>query len=336
MPNWIASFLGADNSDILNEQIVKEQLGKKPSGVICIMGPTASGKSALAVELARTGPYEIISVDSALVYKGMDIGTAKPEPGLLAEIPHHLIDIRDPIDPYSAADFRHDAIRLAGEIMARNRIPILVGGSMLYFKALKEGLAVLPRANEAIRSEIVQFAAEKGWNAVHQRLAEVDPEAALRIHINDPQRLQRALEVFEITGKPMTEWQQEEMVACPFDLLEIAVIPTNRQKLHEAIRARFQQMLAAGLVDEVKQLYDRGDLQAGLPCLKAVGYRQVWSYLAGEVDYETMTEKAIIATRQLAKRQFTWLRSWQGLQQIAAPNASEALKIIDVSSILGG
>ena len=220
--------------------------------------------------------------------------------------------------------------------MARNRTPILVGGTMLYFKALKQGLAILPGANEVIRAEIVRFAAAKGWDAVHRRLSEVDPEAALRIHINDPQRLQRALEVFEITGKSMTEWQQKEMLPCPFDLLQIAVIPPDRLELHETIRTRFQQMLAAGLVDEVKQLYERGDLQAGLPSLKAVGYRQVWSYLAGKVDYETMTEKAIIATRQLAKRQFTWLRSWQGLRQIASPKASEALKIIGASSILGG
>jgi len=298
------------------------------------MGPTASGKSQLAVEIARSGPFEIVSVDSAQVYRGLDIGTAKPAASLMEEIPHHLIDIRDPLDPYSTADFRRDALRVVEEISLRNRTPILVGGTMLYFKALKEGLAVLPAADQATRADITLLARDKGWGAVHQRLAEVDPAAAARIHINDPQRLQRALEVYEITGKSMTQLQQQKMEPCPFDLLEIAVVPPDRLKLHQNIQARFHQMLEDGLVEEVKHLFERGDLNGRLPSLKAVGYRQVWSYLCGEISYDTMVEKAVIATRQLAKRQFTWLRGWQGLRQIPSPMGSEALKIIRASSIL--
>ncbi len=298
------------------------------------MGPTASGKSGLAVELARQFPAEIVNVDSALVYRGMDIGTAKPDQAMQAEIPHHLIDIRDPANAYSAADFRLDAIRLIEEISERGAMPLLTGGTMLYFKALKDGLAKLPSADASVRADISEMAAQKGWRAVHQRLSEVDPVAAARIHENDPQRLQRALEVYEISGKTITEWQKQTPRDCPFDLCEIAVVPTDRKMLHETIGSRFMKMLEDGLVEEVEKLYAREDLNKELPSMKAVGYRQVWDFLDGEISYEIMVDKAIIATRQLAKRQFTWLRSWQGLHQIATPDASRALKIIAAGSIL--
>ncbi|MFT7684692.1 MAG: tRNA dimethylallyltransferase [Candidatus Azotimanducaceae bacterium] len=305
------------------------------TAIVCLMGPTASGKTALAVELARQHPFEIISVDSALVYEGMDIGTAKPSPALLAEIPHHLVNIRDPLESYSAADFRSDAIQLVTEIRSRGKIPLLVGGTMLYFKALKEGLAKLPPADKSVREVISSLAEAEGWLAVHKRLQEVDPISAARIHQNDSQRLQRALEVFEISGRTMTSWQEENMEPCPYEQLEIAVMPEDRAKLHGTIEDRFRLMLAEGFVEEVVKLKSREDLHGGLASTKAVGYRQVWHYLDGGSTYDEMVEKAIISTRQFAKRQFTWLRSWQSLQQITEPNVSEALKIIKASSILG-
>ncbi len=307
---------------------------KEPVAV-CIMGPTASGKSQLAIELAREIPAEIISVDSALVYSGLDIGTAKPSRSLLDEIPHHLIDIRDPSVPYSAAEFRADATRCVYEIHARGNIPLLTGDTMLYFKALKDGLADLPAANNEIRDEIADLAVREGWAAVHQQLKAVDPVAAARINPNDPQRLQRALEVYRVSGRSLTDWQQQETTGCPFDLLEIAVVPTDRQGLHKKIEIRFRQMLTEGFLDEVSRLYDRGDLSMDLPAIKAVGYRQAWSYLKGDIDHETMVQQALAATRQLAKRQFTWLRSWQDLRQLEYPSRAEALKILKADSILG-
>ncbi|MBV1876208.1 MAG: tRNA (adenosine(37)-N6)-dimethylallyltransferase MiaA [Pseudomonadales bacterium] len=298
------------------------------------MGPTASGKTALAVELAQAHAFEIISVDSALIYKGMDIGTAKPDAATLEEIPHHLIDIRDPVSPYSAADFRVDALRLIGDIAARDKIPLLTGGTMLYFKALKQGLAKLPAADAEVRAKITGIANEHGWAEIHRQLALVDPVAAARIHMNDPQRLQRALEVYEISGRCITEWQQVAPEPCPFNLLEIAVLPPDRSVLHTIIADRFNNMLERGLVAEVENLYQRADLNADIPAMRAVGYRQVWAYLDGQISYDSMIEKAIIATRQLAKRQYTWLRSWAGLKKIAVPSSSEALKIIRSGSIL--
>jgi tRNA dimethylallyltransferase len=302
--------------------------------VVVITGPTACGKSDLAVEIARECGMEIISVDSAQVYPSMDIGTAKPDSAILEEIPHHLIDIRDPLNPYSAADFRLDAIRLIGDIQARGKIAMLTGGTMLYLKALREGIADLPGANERIRAEIVDMAKAKGWTAVHERLSEVDPEAAQRISPNDPQRLQRALEVFEITGKSITSLHQSGKTACPFRLVEIAIVPPDRAILHRRIEERFDKMLARGFMGEVEHLVDRGDLCAELPSIKAVGYRQAWAHLSGEIDYETMREKAIIATRQLAKRQYTWLRSWNSLNLIDSPNRPQVLKILEGASIL--
>lgn len=299
------------------------------------MGPTASGKTDLALDLAARFPFEIVSVDSAMVYRGMDIGTAKPDAATLDAFPHHLIDIRDPADPYSAALFREDAIRVVREIRARDRIPLLVGGTMLYFKALKEGLADLPPADPGVRAEIQALADTGGWPAVHARLAEVDPEAAARLNPNDRSRLQRALEIFEVTGTPMSRLHDGESPVCPFDLYEFAIIPPERAALHASIARRFEAMVRGGLVEEVRALARRGDLHVDLPAIKAVGYRQVWAHLQGELSFDEMVERGVIATRQLAKRQFTWLRSWQDLTVMPAPDADLVLKMLRSASILG-
>ncbi|MCX4187871.1 tRNA (adenosine(37)-N6)-dimethylallyltransferase MiaA [Methylophaga sp. OBS4] len=273
------------------------------------MGPTAAGKTELALALARTFPVEIISVDSALVYRGMDIGTAKPEPQILTAFPHHLVDIRDPIEPYSAGQFRDDALALMADITARGKVPLLVGGTMLYFKALQQGLADLPTADAEVRTRLELEAAEKGWAFLHQRLVEVDPVSAKRIHINDPQRLQRALEVYELTGKSLTELTQHTEPALPYRVIKIILAPFDRAVLHQRIAVRYQNMMQGGFIDEVKKLYRRGDCHPQLPSIRAVGYRQAWSYLAGDYDQETFIYKAIVATRQMAKRQLTWLRA---------------------------
>ncbi len=275
---------------------------------ILLMGPTASGKTDLAAALVERLPCDIISVDSALVYRGMDIGTAKPDAALLARAPHRLIDILDPAETYSAARFRADALREMAEISAAGRIPLLVGGTGLYFRALRRGLSDLPPANPQLRARLEQEAAEQGWEALHQRLRMVDPAAAERIHPNDPQRLQRALEVYELTGRPLSEQQKGGGEALPYRVLALALAP-ERELLHGRIRDRFHIMLERGLVAEVEGLYRRGDLSPDKPSIRCVGYRQVWSYLAGDVDYAAMVEQGITATRQLAKRQFTWLRS---------------------------
>lgn len=275
---------------------------------ILLMGPTASGKTDLAAALVARLPCEIISVDSALVYRGMDIGTAKPDAELLARAPHRLIDILDPAEAYSAARFRADALREMADITAAGRIPLLVGGTGLYFRALRRGLSDLPGADPVVRARLEQEAAELGWEALHQRLRQVDPLAAARIHPHDPQRLQRALEVYELTGRPLSE-QQRGGEALPYRVLALAVAPAERERLHARIHERFHLMLERGLVAEVEGLYRRGDLGPDKPAIRCVGYRQVWSYLAGEVDYPVMVEQGISATRQLAKRQFTWLRS---------------------------
>jgi tRNA dimethylallyltransferase len=285
---------------------------------IFLMGPTASGKTSLAIELCKHLPCEIISVDSALVYRGMDIGTAKPDAETLARAPHRLIDIRDPSQPYSAAEFREDALREMAAIVAAGKTPLLVGGTMLYFKVLRDGIATMPAADPQIRQQIEEEAAAGGWQAVHEQLARVDPIAAQRIHPTDPQRLQRALEVYRITGQSMTELQQQakNTEALPYRLQQLAIAPARRKTLHQRIAARFDEMLANGFVEEVKSLFQRGDLHSNLPAIRAVGYRQVWDYLEGKLDYEQMREKGIIATRQLAKRQLTWLRSWPDLNWI--------------------
>lgn len=293
------------------------------------MGPTASGKTDLAVQLAQKLDAEIISVDSAQVYRGMDIGTAKPSTDEMGGIPHHLIDIRDPAEAYSAADFRQDAIRLVAEIQARGKVAILAGGTMLYFKALKEGLADMPPANQAVRYEITLEAQEKGWPFIHELLQQVDPVAAARINPNDPQRLQRALEVYRVSGRSLTEWQEQTPEPCPFPLQELAIVPEDRALVHKRIAQRFEQMLAIGFEQEVRALFARGDLSESLPSIKSVGYRQMWAYLCQEYDHATMTEKAVVATRQLAKRQFTWLRSWQDLTTLPDPSLIKALKILN-------
>jgi len=276
---------------------------------IFLMGPTASGKTALAVALAKQFQTEIISVDSVLVYKGMDIGTAKPTLEERQGIPHHLIDILDPAEAYSTGSFRKSALELMNDITARGKVPILTGGTMLYFNSLFNGLAELPEADPEIRAKLDQELSTNGKEAMHERLKSIDPESAQRIHPNDPQRVQRALEVYEISGKPITRFFSEaQQSTIPYKKIKIIVAPEHRKQLHEKIASRFRLMIEQGLIDEVKALYNRGDLTVDMPAIRAVGYRQTWSYLEGEYDLDTLIEKGIIATRQLAKRQFTWLR----------------------------
>lgn len=280
-----------------------------PQPAIFLMGPTASGKTELAVQLAQALDGEIISVDSALVYKGMDIGTAKPSNEERRGVPHHLIDILDPAESYSTGQFRAQALTLMSEITKRKKIPVLVGGTMLYFNALTHGLAKLPDADPEVRARLDKDLEKLGKEALYQRLAEIDPESAARIHPNDPQRIQRALEVYEISGRPLTTFFQDaESPAIPYQIIRLIIAPEDRKRLHEIIAHRFMRMLEQGFVEEVEALYRRGDLTDKMPSVRAVGYRQVWAYLKGEYDYKTMVEKGIVATRQLAKRQFTWLR----------------------------
>lgn len=300
---------------------------------IFLMGPTASGKTALAINLLKTLPVELISVDSALIYRGMDVGTAKPSAEELAQAPHRLLDILDPAEAYSAADFRRDALKEMAEITASGRIPLLVGGTMLYFKALLEGLSPLPSANPEIRARIEQQAAEQGWDALHRELQEIDPVAARRIHPNDPQRLSRALEVFFISGKTLTELTQTSGDALPYQVHQFAIAPASRELLHQRIEQRFHQMLASGFEAEVRALFARGDLHTDMPSIRCVGYRQMWSYLAGEVPYDDMVYRGICATRQLAKRQMTWLRGWQGVHWLDSEKPESALQ--DVLQVVG-
>lgn len=278
----------------------------------CLLGPTASGKTAAALALAAKRPVEIISVDSALVYREMDIGTAKPTLEERAVAPHHLIDIVDPTDAYSAAQFRADTLRLTGEIHARGRLPLLVGGTMLYYKALTQGLNDLPAADADVRATLDADAASDGWPALHARLATVDPATAARLAPNDSQRIQRALEVFMLTGQPMSALlaapARVDQDAAQWRFVPIALEPSDRSVLHARIEKRFDAMLAGGFVDEVVKLRERGDLSPEMPSMRCVGYRQVWEYLDGEVDYVTMRDKGVFATRQLCKRQLTWLR----------------------------
>lgn len=276
-----------------------------------LMGPTASGKTALAIQLAEQCNCEIISVDSALIYKGMDIGTAKPTAEELQRAPHALVDIIDPLESYSAGDFRDDALRLMQEITARGKTPLLVGGTMLYYKALVDGLSPLPSADPLIRAEIEKEAEIKGWQVMHDLLADIDPVSAKRIHVNDPQRLSRALEVYRISGKSITELTEIKSDPIPYNIKQFAIAPAEKSLLHERIERRFDLMLKAGFEQEVQALYDRGDLHLDLPSMRCVGYRQMWEYLQGTMDYEEMVFRGIVATRQLAKRQMTWLRGWK-------------------------
>ncbi|WP_434558875.1 tRNA (adenosine(37)-N6)-dimethylallyltransferase MiaA [Pseudomonas sp. Z4-20] len=315
---------------------------------IFLMGPTAAGKTDLAIELTKVLPCELISVDSALVYRGMDIGTAKPLKELLAEFPHRLIDILDPVEAYSAADFRRDALQAMADITARGKIPLLVGGTMLYYKALVEGLADMPAADPQVRAQIEEEAARLGWQALHEQLAVIDPESAARIHPNDPQRLSRALEVYRVSGQSMTALRQRQsaqsteaaasgLQQLPYTVANLAIAPADRQVLHRRIEQRFTLMLEQGFIDEVVALRERSDLHAGLPSIRAVGYRQVWDYLDGKLTSAEMRERGIIATRQLAKRQFTWLRSWTDLHwldSLDCDNLPRALKYLGTISIL--
>lgn len=315
---------------------------------IFLMGPTAAGKTDLAIEIARSLPCDLISVDSALVYRGMDIGTAKPPVELLREFPHQLIDIRDPADSYSAADFVADALAAMAATTRKGRIPLLVGGTMLYFKALLEGLADMPAADPAVRAELEAQAQAEGLSTLHRLLMEVDPESARRIHPNDPQRLIRALEVQRVSGMTMTEHRsrQREQKAgdgapdggvLPYTVAQLSVAPAQRQVLHQRIEQRFVSMVEQGFVEEVEMLRERGDLHPELPSMRAVGYRQVWNYLDGACTHEEMVQLGVIATRQLAKRQLTWLRGWKGvhwLESSACDNLPRALKYLERLTIL--
>ena len=311
----------------------------KPN-VICLMGPTASGKTSLAVELVQQHPFQIVSVDSAQIYQQMNIGTGKPQKGVLDIAPHRLIDFIDPALPYSASQFRTDAFREIDEILEVGDTPLLVGGTMLYFRVLRDGLADMPHADLEVRAEIEKLAQEQGWEAVHQQLAAVDPDSAARIHPNDPQRTQRALEVYRVSGKTITsfhaEMRAQQEALLPYNLHFFAIQPEDRGVLHDQIGTRFRQMLNEGLVDEVQALRARGDLNHQLPSIKSVGYRQVWQYLDDEINYDGMVERSIIATRQLAKRQLTWLRSWPSLQSLSnssAHSVQHVLKYMDTISI---
>lgn len=279
--------------------------------VIAIMGPTASGKTGLALDIAAKVESEVISVDSALVYKGMDIGTAKPTQEEQAGVAHHLIDIIDPAQSYSVSQFVNDTNALIGDILARGKVPILAGGTMMYFNALINGISPLPKSDETIRDEITQQAQRLGWSKLHDELRGVDPISGERIHPNDPQRITRALEVYRSTGKTLTHWQQQEGEKCPYNIAQFAIAPADRAVLHERIATRFDLMLEQGFENEVVKLYERSDLHEDLPSIRSVGYRQMWQYLDGQLSYAEMRERGIIATRQLAKRQLTWLRGWE-------------------------
>ena len=278
--------------------------------VVCLMGPTASGKTAIACELVKHMPYEIISVDSAMIYRDMDIGTAKPDAETLKLAPHRLIDLRDPIEPYSAAQFCEDAKKACDDILRAHKTPLLVGGSMMYFRALQAGLSVLPRANQEVRKKIALEALEHGWVHMHQALAAIDSETAARLHPNDTQRIGRALEVYDITGKPMSAVLGAARATTPYRFINIMLFPNRRAWLHERIARRFDDMLALGFLDEVEALLARWDLTREHPAMRSVGYRQALDYREGMCDYSAFRERGIAATRQLAKRQLTWLRSW--------------------------
>ena len=304
--------------------------------VFCLMGPTASGKTNLAVELVKVHPFEIINVDSAQIYRGMDIGTGKPCQATLKIAPHRLLDIRDPAEFYSAADFQVDATREIFTIIKSGKVPLLVGGTMLYFRVLRDGLADLPKANKKVREDIEIMAKNHGWDRVHNQLALVDPEAAARIHPKDPQRLQRALEVFLVSGKRLTEFFTEEaekrsygQKKQSFNFHFFGIQPPDRAVLHDSISKRLNQMLADGFVAEVEELYKRGDLSDRLPSIKSVGYRQIWQFLSGELAYREMVDKSKVATRQLAKRQYTWLRNWPSLNTLTDDGLQSRDKVLN-------
>jgi len=295
-----------------NQAVLNMHLSDAPPPAIFLLGPTASGKTASALALAKSLPIEIISVDSALVYRDMDVGTAKPDAEELATCPHHLIDIISPEQSYSAARFREDALELMNDISARGRVPLLVGGTMLYYKALREGLSELPKADAALRAQIDHEAERLGWPALHAQLAQLDPDAAARLETTDAQRIQRALEIVQLSGRPLADnYARRKGAPLRHRLLPIAITPSSRQQLHERIAQRFDLMLNKGLVEELQQLQGRYQLEASLPSMRCVGYRQAWDYLAGRLTYTQMRDKGIVATRQLAKRQLTWQRQFR-------------------------
>jgi len=300
--------------------------------VICLMGPTASGKTALAMELCDALPCDIISVDSALIYRDMDIGTAKPTADELRKYPHRLINIRDASESYSVAEFCHDALAEIEKIRSNNRIPLLVGGTMMYFKSLVEGISPLPQANKEIRSAIEQEATEKGWQYMHELLQQCDSEAALRIHPNDPQRLTRALEVFRITGNSLTQLTKIKGAKLEGDVLQFAITPKDRKTLHQRIELRYQIMIEQGFEKEVKLLKQRDDLHENLPSIRCVGYRQMWQYINDEIDHEEMIFRGVCATRQLAKRQLTWLRGWHKLNWLQMEDDNNLQQVLSMVS----
>lgn len=299
--------------------------------VVCIAGPTASGKSASSLALARRWPVEIINVDSATIYRGMDIGTAKPEPEEQQQVRHHLLDIRDPSETYSAAAFCTDAVTLIRDIRARGNIPVLCGGTMLYYKALRDGLNTLPQADPAIRDAIDDEARRLGWPAMHARLAGFDPDTARRLQPNDSQRIQRAIEIYRASGRTMSSWLADppRKPAPDLDFVTLSLEPSDRGMLHQRIAQRFHEMIERGLIDEVRRLYERGDLHPGLPSVRCVGYRQMWDYLDGQRGLDEAIGRAIAATRQLAKRQLTWLRSQPGRHRIDCLAPDAALQVVD-------
>jgi tRNA dimethylallyltransferase len=311
---------------------------RPPTPIPCLLGPTASGKTAAALALAAPRPIEIISVDSALVYRAMDNGTAKPTAEERAIAPHHLIDIVDPANAYSAAEFRADALRLTAEIQARGRLPLLVGGTMLYYKALTQGLNDLPAADPNVRAQLDADAARDGWPALHARLAAVDPATAARLAPNDSQRIQRALEVFMLTGETMSTLlaapARTDDAAADWRFVPIALEPSDRSVLHARIERRFDAMLENGFVDEVVKLRERGDLSPEMPSMRCVGYRQVWEYLDGAVDYATMRDKGVFATRQLCKRQLTWLRSMEERVVVDCCDREATARVLEVIEAL--
>lgn len=296
---------------------------------LAIMGPTASGKTDLVFKLANKYPIEVISVDSAMIYRDMDIGTAKPTDAELKEVPHQLVNILDPLDNYSAADFVRDALALIDKAYDEGKMPVLVGGTMMYYRALFYGLSDLPSADAQLREKLQAQLDALGAQAMHDHLREIDPVAAERIHVNDPQRLLRALEVYELTGQPLSELQKRDnTLKFPYPLLKFAIAPATRAQIHERVARRYQIMMEQGLLDEVKALYQRGDLHLDLPSIRCVGYRQLWLYLQGEWDLDTAVEKSIVATRQLAKRQMTWLRSEKDLEWLVSDDTKNLERVI--------
>lgn len=340
---------------LLNEDTAIQERTRSLPPAICLMGPTAAGKTDLALALTEALPCDIISVDSALIYKGMDIGTAKPEKAFLEKAPHRLINMLDPSESYSVARFYQDACREMQEITTAGRIPLLVGGTMMYFRIIQQGIAEMPSADEQVRQDIVRDAEQHGWPYIHQLLEQVDPDSAARIKPTDPQRLQRALEVFRVTGKTMTRlWQEQQdltgknakggytvsqddismggLPALPYRFINFSIAPCDRKILHQRIEQRFDAMLAQGLIEEVKTFHQDERIHAEMPSMRCVGYRQVWDYLDGKLTFEEMRERGVIATRQLAKRQLTWLRSWPNLYQLETNDAkvlAKALKIVE-------